>query len=61
MDNVRERNSGGYIILFFREFQPMTSASDNSSLLSNQDIDQFLMQARIEPQISYSTIKDFTS
>ena len=43
MDNVRERNSGGYIILFFREFQPMTSASDNSSLSSNQDIDQFLV------------------
>ena len=43
MDNVRERNSGGYIILFFREFQPMASVSDNSSLLSNQDTDQFLV------------------
>ena len=45
MDNVRERNSGGYIILFFfyRKFQPMTSASDNSFLSSNQDTDHFLV------------------
>ena len=62
MDSVRERNSGGYIISFFyRKFQPMASASDNSSLSSNQDTDQFLVLARIELQISYSTIRDFTS
>ena len=27
-----------YVVFFFREFQPMTSASDDSSLLSDQDI-----------------------
>ena len=33
-----------YIFLFFfREFQPMTSASDDSSLLSDQDTNQFLV------------------
>ena len=30
-------------------------------LSSNQDINQFLVQAKIELQISYTTIKDFTS
>ena len=28
---------------FFREFQPMASASDDSSLSSNQDTNQFLV------------------
>ena len=30
-------------------------------LLSDQDTGRFLMSARIEPQIFYSTIRDFTS
>ena len=30
-------------------------------LLSNQDINQFLVYAGIEPQISYTTIRDFTN
>ena len=33
----------------------MMSAPNNSSLLSDQDTNQFLMQMKIEPQISYST------
>ena len=45
---------------FLREFQPMTSAPDDSSLSSDQDTNQFLVQVGIEPQISYTTIKDFT-
>ena len=39
----------------------MMSAPDNNSLLSDQDTNKFLVQAEIEPQISYITIKDFTS
>ena len=39
----------------------MTSVSNNSSLLSDQDTNQFLVQVEIEPQISYITIRDFTS
>ena len=52
-----------YIFFFFlqKEFQPMTSAPNDSSLLSNQDINRFLVQLRIEPQISYSTIRNFTN
>ena len=46
---------------FFREFQPMTSALDDSSLSSDQDTNQFLVQAEIEPQISYTIIRDFTN
>ena len=46
---------------FFREFQPMAFALDNRFLLSDQDINQFLMEMEIEPYISYITIKDFTS
>ena len=45
------------IITFFfleREFQPMASALDDSSLSSDQDTNQFLVQAGIEPQISYT-------
>ena len=30
-------------------------------LLSNQDINQFLVYAGIEPQISYTTIRHFTN
>ena len=44
-----------------REFQPMAFALDDSSLLLDQDTNQFLVQTNIEPRISYSTIKDFTS
>ena len=39
----------------------MVSAPDDSSLSSDQDTNQFLVQAGIEPQISYTTIRDFTS
>ena len=39
----------------------MVFAYDNSSLSSDQDTNQFLVKAGIIPQISYSTIKDFTS
>ena len=39
----------------------MTSALDDSSLLLDQDTNQFLVQTNIEPRISYSTIRDFTS
>ena len=34
-------------------------ALDDSSLPSDQNINWFLMKAKIESQISYSTIKDF--
>ena len=44
-----------------REFQPMTSALDDNSLLLGQDTNKFLVQTNIEPRISYSTIRDFTS
>ena len=47
--------------IFFKEFQLMTSTSDGNSLLSNQDTNQFLVYAMIEPQISYSTVKNFTN
>ena len=39
----------------------MMSAPDNNSLLSDQDTNKFLVLTGIEPQISYTTIKDFTS
>ena len=39
----------------------MTSVSNNSSLLSDQDTNQFLVQVKIEPQISYIAIRDFIS
>ena len=39
----------------------MASAFDDSSLLSDQDINQFLVYVGIELQISYTTIKDFIS
>ena len=35
----------------------MMSTLDDSFLLLDQDINKFLMQARIKSQISYSTIK----
>ena len=47
-----------FFFIFLREFQPMTSASNNSFLLLDQDINRFLVQAGIELQISYSTIRD---
>ena len=39
----------------------MTFAPNNSSLLSDQDTNQFLVYVEIEPQISYTTIRDFTN
>ena len=39
----------------------MAFAPDNSSLSSDQDTNRFLVQAEIELQISYSTIKEFTN
>ena len=38
----------------------MKFAYNDNSLLSNQDTNRFLMYARIELQISYSIIRDFT-
>ena len=35
------------------------SASDDNSLSSDQDTNQFLVQTEIEPQISYTIIRDF--
>ena len=46
--------------VFFREFQPMTSTPDNSSLSSDQYTNKNLVKAEIKPQISYTTIRDFT-
>ena len=39
----------------------MASALDDNFLSSDQDTNQFLVYAGIEPQISYLTIRDFTS
>ena len=39
----------------------MVSAYDDSSLSLDQDTNQFLVEAEIEPQISYTTIRDFIS
>lgn len=39
----------------------MTSAPDNSFLSLDQDTNEFLVQAGIEHQIFYITIRDFTS
>ena len=39
----------------------MTFVPDDISLSSNQNTNQFLVQVRIESQISYSIIKDFIS
>ena len=39
----------------------MTSAHNDSSSLSDQDTNQFLVYIRIEFQISYTTIRNFTS
>ena len=39
----------------------MAFAFDDSFLSSDQDINRFLVLARIEPQISFSTIRDFTN
>ena len=37
-----------YIYIYIREFQPMTSAPGNSSLLSNQDTNRFLVYVGIK-------------
>ena len=39
----------------------MVSAFNDNSLSSDQDTNWFLVLAEIEPHISYSTIRDFTS
>ena len=39
----------------------MASAPDDSSLSSDQNTNQFLVYAGTELQISYTTIRDFTS
>ena len=38
----------------------MKSTLDNSSLSLNQDTNQFLVQAEIEPQISYIIMRNFS-
>ena len=48
-------------LFFKREFQPMASTPDDTSLSLDQDTNQFFVYARIEPQISYTTIRDFTN
>ena len=53
--------TAGSYFFFLREFQPMAFAPDDSSLSSDQDTNQFLVEAGIESQISYTTIRDFTS
>ena len=37
----------------------MMSAFNDSFLLLDQDINKFLVQVKIDSQISYSTIRDF--
>ena len=37
-----------YIYIYIREFQPMTFAPGNSSLLSNQDTNRFLVYVGIK-------------
>ena len=49
------------LFFFFFKFQLMAPAPDKRSLSSNQDINQFLVYAEIKPQISYTTIRDFTN
>ena len=49
------------LVIFLREFQFTASISDNSSLLSNQDTNWFLVKTRIEFYITYLTIRDFTN
>jgi len=39
----------------------MMFAFNDSSLSSDQDINQFLLQVEIEPYISYSIIRNFNS
>ena len=45
------------LVIFLREFQFTASISDNSSLLSNQDTNWFLVKVGIEFHISYLTIR----
>ena len=58
---VNDGAMGIFFFFFFREFQPMVSVSNDSSFTSDQDTNQFLVWVRIESQISYSTIRDFTN
>ena len=39
-----------YIYIYLKDFQPMTSAPDNSSLLSDQYTNHFLVYVEIEPR-----------
>ena len=50
-----------YNYFFERVFQLIAFTPDDSSLLLGQDTNQFLVLVKIEPQISYTIIKDFTS
>ena len=50
-----------FFFFFFLEFQLMSFALNDSSLLSDQDTNRFLVEARIKSQISYSIIKIFTN
>ena len=52
-----ERKELIFFFFFLREFQPMASAPDDSSLSSNQDTNQFFIQAGIEPQSKLNLIK----
>ena len=49
----------GFFFFFLREFQLMASTPNNNSSLLDRDINQFLVYVGIEPQIFYSTIRDF--
>ena len=50
-----------FFFFFFLEFQLMTFALNDSSLLSDQDTNRFLVEVRIKFQIFYSIIKNFTN
>ena len=41
--NLWKQGNNNFFFFFFREFQPMASALDDSSLSSDQDINQFLV------------------
>ena len=46
---------------FFERVSIYGVHSDDSFLSLNQDTNRYLVEAEIEPQISYSTIRDFSS
>ena len=59
---IRFRKTKIFSFFFFFFFLVLTYVSilDDNYLSSDKCINQFLRQTRIEPQISYITIKDFT-